>query len=92
MLDTIHTKRPLSYGHVERMPDNRGFKKLLGWIPPKRRTRGSQGSHEKKTHSLKWDKLSGVQNARDGNSNGCMVGPWKHYARLAHTLSIKSLR
>ena len=40
IMDTINMKRLIWYGHVQRMPEERWPKKMLDWIPNRRRKRG----------------------------------------------------
>ena len=39
-MDTINMKRLIWYGHVQRMPEERWPKKMLDWVPNRRRKRG----------------------------------------------------
>ena len=39
-MDTINMKRLIWYGHVQRMPDERWPKRMLDWVPNRRRERG----------------------------------------------------
>src|SRR5215510_9760197 len=40
IMDTINMKRLIWYGHVQRMPEERWSKRMLDWVPNKRRKRG----------------------------------------------------
>jgi len=40
IMDTINMKRLIWYGHVQRMPDERWPKRMLDWVPNRRRKRG----------------------------------------------------
>ena len=40
IMDTINMKRLIWYGHVQRMSEERWPKKMLDWIPNRRRKRG----------------------------------------------------
>jgi len=40
IMDTINMKRLIWYGHVQRMPAQRWPKRMLDWVPDRRRKRG----------------------------------------------------
>jgi len=40
IMDTINIKRLIWYGHVQRMPAERWPKRMLDWVPDRRRKRG----------------------------------------------------
>jgi len=40
IMDTINIKRLIWYGHVQRMPEERWPKRMLDWVPNRRRKRG----------------------------------------------------
>ena len=40
IMDTINMKRLIWYGHVQRMPAERWPKRMLDWVPDRRRERG----------------------------------------------------
>ena len=40
IMDTINMKRLIWYGHVQKMPEERWPKRMLDWVPNRRRKRG----------------------------------------------------
>jgi len=40
IMDTVDMKRLVWYGHVQRMPEERWPRRMLDWVPERRRKRG----------------------------------------------------
>jgi len=59
IMDTINTKRLIWYGHVQRMLAERWPKRMLDWVPDRRRKRGRpRGTWRENVHvEMEWRHL-----------------------------------
>ena len=74
IMDTINVKRLIWYGHVQRMPAERWPKRMLDWVPDRRRKRGSpRRTWRENIHAeMKWRHLQhGDWENRKGWLAGC---------------------